>query len=175
MRFNAILIAGAFVIEAKEIADDRGFFARLFCREEFARHGLNPNHAQSSISFNPNRGTLRGMHYQAKPHEEAKVVRCTQGAAFDVILDLRRESPSFGKWHGAELSAANRRMFYIPEGCAHGFLTLRDSTEMHYQISEFQHPESARGVRWNDPAFEISWPEPPRMMSERDRSWPDFR
>lgn len=174
MRFNAIPIAEAFVIELEEIADDRGFFARLYCREEFARHGLNPNHAQSSISFSPTRGTLRGMHYQAKPHEEAKLVRCTQGAVFDVVLDLRRGSPSFCKWHGIELSAANRRMFYIPEGCAHGFLTLSDNTEVHYQISEFQHPDSARGVRWDDPAFAIVWPERPRLFSDRDRSWVDF-
>jgi len=175
MRFSATPISGVFVIEAEEIPDERGFFARLFCRDEFSRRGLNPNLAQASISVNDRRGTLRGLHYQAKPHEEAKLVRCTQGAVFDVALDLRRDSPSFGKWHGVSLSGANRRMVYIPEGCAHGFLTLCDYTEVHYHISEPQFPDSARGVRWDDPAFAISWPEPARVISERDRSWPNFR
>jgi dTDP-4-dehydrorhamnose 3,5-epimerase len=175
MRFAATGIPGAWVIEPEEAADERGFFARVFCRDEFARHGLNPQLAQCSISFNNSRGTLRGMHWQTKPHEEAKLVRCTQGAIFDVALDLRHASPAFLKWHGVELSAQNRRMLYIPEGCAHGLLTLRDETEVHYYISEFHHPECAQGVRWDDAAFAIAWPEPVRVISARDRGYADFR
>ena len=175
MRLTTTWIPGACVIEPEEQADERGFFARVFCGDEFARHGLNPNLAQCSISFNNLRGTLRGLHCQVKPHEEAKLVRCTQGAIFDVALDLRRDSPAYLKWHGVELSAQNRRMLYIPEGCAHGLLTLSDDTEVHYHISEFHHPECAQGVRWDDPAFAIAWPEPARAISERDRGYPDFR
>lgn len=175
MRFLPAPIPGVFAIEPEELADERGFFARLFCREEFAAHGLNCALAQSSISFNRRRGTLRGMHWQAKPHEEARLVRCTQGAIFDVALDLRRGSPAYLKWHGVELSAANRRMLYIPEGCAHGLLTLADDTEVHYHISEFYHPASARGARWDDPAFGIAWPAPVEVISARDRGCPDFQ
>ena len=174
MRFAATPIPGAWVIEPEEQADERGFFARVFCSEEFARHGLNPKLAQCSISFNKARGTLRGMHWQDKPHEEAKLVRCTQGAIFDVALDLRHGSPAYLKWHGVELTANNRRMLYIPEGCAHGFLSLADNTEVHYHISEFHHPECARGVRFDDPAFGIAWPESVRVISARDRGYSDF-
>lgn len=162
------------MIEPEEQSDERGFFARLFCRDEFARHGLRPELAQSSISFNPLRGTLRGMHLQEKPHEEAKLVRCTQGAIFDVALDLRHSSPAYLKWHGVELTAENRRMLYIPEGCAHGLLTLADNTEVHYSISELYCPESACGVRFDDSTFGISWPEPVRVISARDRDYSDF-
>lgn len=174
MRFVATPIPDCWMIEPEEQSDERGFFARVFCSEEFARRGLNPKLAQCSISFNKSRGTLRGMHWQEKPHEEAKLVRCTQGAVFDVALDLRRTSPSYLKWHGVELTADNRRMLYAPEGCAHGFLTLADSTEVHYHISEFHRPECARGVRFDDPAFRVTWPEPVRVISARDRGYPDF-
>ncbi|MHC5009543.1 MAG: dTDP-4-dehydrorhamnose 3,5-epimerase [Planctomycetota bacterium] len=175
MRFEATAVEGVFVVELEPIEDDRGFFARTWCREAFAARGLNPDLAQCSISFNRRRGTLRGMHYQAAPHEEAKLVRVTRGALFDVALDLRPTSPSFRRWTGVELSAENRRMLYLPEGVAHGFQTLEDATEVLYQISVPFHAASARGVRWDDPAFRITWPEATdRILSERDASYPDF-
>jgi len=175
MRIAATQIPGCWMVEPEEQPDERGFFARLYCREEFAARGLNPGLAQSSISFNRLRGTLRGMHWQAKPHEEAKLVRCTQGMIFDVAVDLRQGSPTHLRWHGLELTAENRRMLYIPEGCAHGFLTLADNTEVHYHISEFHRPEGARGVRFDDPAFGINWPGPVRVISARDRGYPDYQ
>jgi dTDP-4-dehydrorhamnose 3,5-epimerase len=174
MRFRPTAIPGAFVVEPEELPDERGFFTRVFCRKEFAERGLNPNLAQSSVSFNRKRGTLRGLHWQAKPHEEAKLIRCTRGAIFDVAVDLRPDSPGYLRWHGETLTIDNWRMFYIPEGCAHGLLTLADDTEVHYHISEFHHPESGRGVRWDDPAFGIAWPEAVRVISERDRGYADF-
>ena len=174
MIFQPLPLAGAFVVELERREDDRGFFARSFCQDEFAKHGLNPRVVQCNVSFNAKRGTLRGMHYQAKPHEEAKVVRCTHGAAWDVMVDLRPQSPTFRRWHGVELSAANRRALYIPEGLAHGFQTLTDDAELLYLMSEFYHPECARGVRWNDPAFRIEWPLKDPQMSERDRTFPLF-
>jgi dTDP-4-dehydrorhamnose 3,5-epimerase len=175
MIFTNTPIDGVSVIEAERLEDERGFFARTWDPEEFAERGLNPELAQCSISFNRARGTLRGMHYQEAPHEEAKVVRCTAGAIFDVALDLRPGSSSFRQWVGIELTAENRRALYIPEGCAHGFLTLDDGCEIHYQISKAYRPEAARGVRWDDPAFAISWPEEVVVINERDRSYPDFK
>lgn len=175
MIFTETPLKGAYVIDPERLADERGFFARTWCRREFEAHGLDPGLAQCNISFNHARGTLRGMHYQAAPHAEAKLVRCTTGAIYDVIVDLRRESSTFCGWFAAELSADNRKMLYIPEGFAHGFLTLTDNTEIFYQISEYYIPESARGVRWDDPAFAISWPVRPEVMSPRDSSYPDFR
>ena len=174
MKFSPTALVGAYVIDIEPVADERGFFVRSWCREEFARRGLNPDLAQCSISFNKKRGTLRGMHYQAKPHEETKVVRCTRGAIYDVILDLRPESSTFRKWIAVELSADNRRMLYIPAGLAHGFQSLTDDTEVFYQISTPYHPESARGARWNDPAFGIEWPVAERVISDKDRQYPDF-
>ena len=174
MIFQPSPLAGAFVVELERREDERGFFARSFCQDEFAKHGLNPRLVQCNVSFNTRRGTLRGMHYQAKPHEEAKVVRCTQGAVFDVMVDLRPESATFKRWQGVELSAANRRALYIPEGFAHGFQTLTDDAELLYLMSEFYHPECARGVRWDDPAFRIEWPLKDPQMSERDRTFPLF-
>jgi dTDP-4-dehydrorhamnose 3,5-epimerase len=174
MRFEATKIPGVVVVEPDLLEDERGFFARVWCRREFAEHGLRPELAQCSISWNRRRGTLRGMHLQGAPHAEAKLVRVTRGAVFDVALDLRPDSPSFRRWFGCELSEANRRMLYIPEGLAHGFLTLTEGTEVAYQISEFHRPEAARGVRWDDPAFAIEWPERPVVISERDRAYPDF-
>lgn len=158
MRFVPTPIPGAFVIELEPIVDERGFFARSWCATEFAAHGLNPRLVQCSVSFNKRRGTLRGMHYQVKPHEEAKLVRCTMGAIYDVLVDLRPASAGYRKWFAVELSVANRRMVYCPEGVAHGFQTLTDDAEVFYQMSELHHPESARGLRWDDPAFGIEWP-----------------
>lgn len=175
MRYQAASVSGAWVIEPERHEDDRGFFARIFDGEEFAARGLNPQLAQASISFNKRRGTLRGIHWQAAPHEEDKLVRCTHGALWDVALDLRRDSPTYLKWHAEELTAANHRMLYIPRGCAHGALTLADDTEIHYHIAQPWVPAAARGARWNDPAFAIRWPEPVQVIAERDRSWPDFR
>ncbi len=174
MKFSPTALAGACIIDIEPVPDERGFFARSWCREEFARHGLNPDLAQCSISFNKKRGTLRGMHYQAKPHEETKVVRCTRGSIYDVIVDLRPESSTFRKWIAVELSADNRRMLYIPAGLAHGFQSLTDDTEVFYQISTPYHPESARGVRWDDSAFGIEWPVTERVISDKDRQYPDF-
>lgn len=172
MRFEPTPIPGAFAIELERIGDDRGFFARSYCRDEFLRHGLNPDLAQCNISFNERRGTLRGMHYQRPPHAEVKLVRCTAGAIRDVIIDLRRESPAFRRWFGIELSAANRRQLYVPEGCAHGFVTLEPATEVFYQMSHPHHPESACGVRWDDPAIGVTWPCAPLCISGRDKSFP---
>ena len=175
MIFKGTGIGGAWVIEAERVEDERGFFARTWDAEQFAEHGLNPRLAQCSISYNRARGTLRGLHYQVAPNEEAKLVRCTAGAIFDVALDLRPESASFRRWFGVELSAENRRALYVPEGCAHGFLTLDDGCEVHYQISRSYTPEAAAGVRWNDPLFAIRWPGEVVVINARDRSYPDFR
>jgi len=162
------------VIEVERLTDERGFFARAWCQREFAEHGLNPRLVQCNISYNPRRGTLRGMHYQAVPHSEAKLVRCTRGAIYDVIVDLRSDSPSYLRHFGVDLTAEGREMLYVPEGVAHGFLTLEDETEVFYQMSEFYAPEAARGVRWNDPAFGIRWPIEVAVISPRDAAYPDF-
>jgi dTDP-4-dehydrorhamnose 3,5-epimerase len=172
--FKETKLKGAFIIEPERIEDERGFFARTFCRKEFEAHGLNPYLVQCSVSFNKKKGTLRGMHYQAAPHQEAKLVRCTMGAIHDVILDLRPNSPTFKQWVSVELSADNRRMVYLPEGVAHGFQTLAPDTEVFYQMSEFYHPESVRGVRWDDQRFGIRWPAAERVISVRDLSYPGF-
>jgi dTDP-4-dehydrorhamnose 3,5-epimerase len=174
MLFQKTKIAGVFAIQIEPKSDERGFFARTWCHREFEKAGLNPRLAQCSISYNPLIGTLRGMHYQAAPHTEAKLVRCTRGAIFDVAIDLRRESPTFQSWVGIVLSATDRGMIYIPEGCAHGFLTLEKESEVLYQISEFYCEDSVRGVRWDDPAFGIEWPAQPQLISERDRNYQDF-
>ena len=174
MRFQEIEIPGAFLVDPERFEDERGFFARTFCREEFAVHGLNPDLAQCSVSFNRHMGTLRGLHYQAAPHQEDKLVRCTQGAICDAVVDLRPTSPTFKQSFVTELSAQNRRGLYIPAGLAHGFLTLTPDTEVFYQISTAYHPDSARGARWNDPSFGIDWPAQPVVMSDRDRDYPDF-
>ncbi len=174
MIFTETTLKGSYLIDLERAEDDRGFFARLWCQREFAAHGLNPNLVQCNVSFNRRKGTLRGMHYQAAPHVEAKLVRCTAGSIYDVILDLRSNSPSYLQWLGVELSAANRRMLYIPEGFAHGFQTLQDDTEVDYQMSDFYHPESVRGWRWNDPAFAIAWPLADPILSARDKNQVDF-
>jgi dTDP-4-dehydrorhamnose 3,5-epimerase len=174
MIFTETAFKGAFIIEPERRYDERGFFARTWCQREFAAKGLPSAWVQCNISFSRQRGTLRGMHYQASPYEEAKLVRCTTGAIYDVIIDLRYESPTFRQWLALELTADNRRMLFIPQGFAHGFQTLADDTEVFYQMSQFYAPEYARGVRWDDPAFGISWPAEKRIISERDRSFPDF-
>ena len=173
--FSETDLAGAYVIDAELRTDSRGFFARTWCQKEFAEHGLNARLVQCSLSCNLRRGTFRGMHYQQDPHEEAKLVRCTMGAICDVIVDLRSESSTFGKHLAVTLSAQNRRMLYVPERFAHGFVTLEDNTEVFYQMSEFHTPESARGFRWNDPAFGIKLPINVAVISERDRDYPDYR
>jgi dTDP-4-dehydrorhamnose 3,5-epimerase len=175
MIFCESKLRGVFEIEIERHIDERGFFARTWCKKEFEEHGLDSRVAQSSTSFNARRGTMRGVHYQAAPNAETKIVRCTQGSVYDVVLDLRADSATFKKWIAVILSAEQRNMIYIPEGCAHGFLTLADNTEVLYQMTEFFAPESARGVRWNDPAFGITWPEKVEVISERDRTYPDFK
>jgi dTDP-4-dehydrorhamnose 3,5-epimerase len=174
MRFTETSVAGAWVLDPERIEDERGFFARTWDASVFAERGLNPALAQCSVSFNRVRGTLRGLHYQVSPHEEAKLVRCTAGAIFDVAVDLRAASPTFREWCGVELSADNRLALYVPEGCAHGFLTLTNNAEVAYQISASWAPEAARGVRWDDPAFGIAWPSDVAVINERDRTYDDF-
>jgi len=175
MRFTETPLAGAFIIEMEPKGDDRGFFARSWCREEFAAHGLSIQIVQCNVGFSTRAGTLRGLHHQQAPHEEAKVVRCTRGAVYDVILDLRGDSPTYGKWYACELDADGRRMVYIPEGVGHGYQTLTDDAEIFYQTSEFYHAESAAGIRYDDPAFRIDWPLKVTAISEPDRSWPDYQ
>jgi dTDP-4-dehydrorhamnose 3,5-epimerase len=175
MKRTPTSLPGVYLIEPERLADERGFFARTFCTEEFSAWGLDPRVAQCSVSFNPKPGTLRGLHYQAPPHAECKLVRCTRGAIYDVAVDLRRDSPMFRRWFAAELSCENRLAMYIPDGVAHGFQTLAVSTEVLYQISGTHVPDSARGVRWDDPAFGIDWPSAvERLISPRDRTYPDF-
>ncbi len=175
MKFTPTELAGAYIIDIEAMEDERGFFTRSWCRREFEAYGLNAELAQCSISYNEKCGTLRGMHYQGSPHEETKVVRCTHGVIYDVIVDLRPTSSTFKQWIAAELSAENRRMIYVPQGFAHGFQSLVHHTEVFYQVSEFYCSEYALSVRWDDPAFGIKWPSvEQRVISERDRSYPDF-
>ncbi len=177
MRFEATPLPGVWVVEPDRLGDERGWFARTFDAEEFEARSLNPVVAQCNASFNARSDTLRGMHYQAEPHRESKLVRCVRGAAFDVAVDLRRDSPTYCGWHGVELSSENGLALYIPEGLAHGFQTLADDCEVLYQMGHRYVPEAARGVRWDDAAFAIEWPEPvgERTISEKDRAYPDFQ
>jgi dTDP-4-dehydrorhamnose 3,5-epimerase len=175
MKFLETDLKGAYLIETEPIFDDRGFFARSWCQREFLEQGLNPNLVQCNISFNAKKGTLRGMHYQSKPHEEVKLVRCTKGSIYDVIVDIRPNSPTFKSWYGIDLNSINRKMLYIPEGFAHGFQTLEDNTEVFYQMSNFYHGESARGLRWDDPDVGIDWILTENLIiSEKDQNYPDF-
>jgi dTDP-4-dehydrorhamnose 3,5-epimerase len=174
MNFQKTRLDGAWIIDIDRLEDERGFFARSFCQREFGEHGLNPCVAQANVSYNKKRGTLRGLHLQASPHQEAKLVQCTQGAIYDVIIDLRPHSSTFGEHLGVVLSAEEYRMLYIPEGFAHGFLTLADHSNIFYLMSEFYAPGSARGFRWNDPFFKIAWPGAVEVISDRDASYPDF-
>jgi dTDP-4-dehydrorhamnose 3,5-epimerase len=175
MIFRETPLAGAWVLEPERLADERGFFARTYCRRDFEKRGLDPAIAQCSVSFNHRRGTLRGLHFQAAPHEEIKLVRVTRGAVWDVIVDLRPESPTYARHFSIVLSAEDRTELYIPQGMAHGFQTLEDGTEVFYQISEVYAPESARGYRWDDPTFAIPWPEAVTVISEKDRNLPLFK
>lgn len=172
MKFEQAPLTGAFVVDLDRLEDERGFFARSFCRDEFKARGLNPEVTQCSISFNSKRGIIRGMHFQADPHAEDKLVRCTQGAIWDVIVDLRPESATYCKWFGVELSAIGRRAHYVPKGFAHGFQTLVENSEVLYMMSMAYHPQSARGVRWDDPTFHIAWPISNPVLSDKDRGLP---
>jgi len=172
MIFTESPLLGAYVVELEQLTDERGFFARTYCTEQFAARGLGPELRQCSVSYNARRGTLRGLHYQGAPHEEHKLVRCTAGAIFDVIVDIRSSSPTYRRWFAAELSAGNRRSLFIPAGFAHGFVTLTDHAEVYYMISVAHAPEVSRGFRWNDPAFAIEWPMAPAVISSRDGNYP---
>jgi dTDP-4-dehydrorhamnose 3,5-epimerase len=172
--FRETPLPGVVVVEPERLADERGWFARTFAAEEFEAHGLEPAVVHCNVSFNEHRGTLRGMHYQEEPRAECKLVRCTRGALYDVAVDLRAESPTYLRWHAVELTEENGLAFYLPRGIAHGFKTLADGTEVHYQMSEAYSPDHARGVRWDDPAFAIDWPDGEPIVSERDRSFPDW-
>lgn len=174
MLFTETPLKGAYVIDLEKRGDERGFFARVFCRREFEQHGLAPEFVQVNSSLSAERGTLRGMHYQLAPRAETKLVRCIRGALWDVMLDLRPQSPTFGNSFAAELTAENRRMLYIPKGFAHGFITLADATEAFYLVDEYYAPERERIVRWNDPKFQIDWPAKPTVLSDKDRAAPDF-
>jgi dTDP-4-dehydrorhamnose 3,5-epimerase len=171
MIFTETNLSGVYMIDLEPISDERGFFARTWCAREFALHGLNSNLVQCNLSFNARRGTLRGMHYQVPPHEEVKLVSCISGSIYDVIIDLRKDSPTFCQWQAVELSAQSRQMIYIPEGFAHGFQTLQDDTSVFYQMSECYHPECARGFRWDDQMFGINWPIGDKIVSDKDQKW----
>jgi dTDP-4-dehydrorhamnose 3,5-epimerase len=173
--FRETGLKGAFLIEPERLEDERGFFARTWCPEELESQGLDSKISQCSISFNSRKGTLRGMHFQREPHAEVRIVRCTAGRIYDVMIDLRRESATFCRWHAAELSSENRSMLYVPKGFAHGFQTLQDDAEVLYMMSEPYHQASAAGVRWDDPAFAIEWPLEVTVISQRDREYPDFK
>ena len=172
MKFEATKLAGALVVKPGRFEDERGHFARTWCRREFEEQGLDSTMAQCSFSYNAVKGTLRGMHYQAPPHEETKLVRCTRGAIFDVLVDLRPGSETYHGWVGYQLTEENGHALYVPPGVAHGFISLVDATEVFYQISAFYQPDAMRGVRWDDEVFGIEWPEPVRAISQRDRDWP---
>ena len=174
MIFTETEISGSYLIDVKRIGDDRGFFGRLWCEREMEEMGLVSSIKQSNIGVSPLKGTLRGLHYQTAPHQEVKIIRCPRGAIYDVIVDLRPDSPTFKKWFAAELTAENSRMLYVPEGCATGYQTLVDDTEIYYHTSEFYHPESATGVRHDDPAFGIEWPLPIAAISDNDKNWKNF-
>ena len=175
MIFTETELPGAFIIDLERLCDERGFFARTWCEDEFAAHGIGLPPLQANMSSNPTKGTLRGMHYQLAPHEESKLVRCTRGAIYDVIVDLREESPTFGQWLGVELTADNCRQLLVPGGFAHGFLTLVENSDVAYQVSAKYTPGAERGLRWDDPAFAIQWPAEPQLISAKDRSHPLFQ
>lgn len=174
MNFQETKIAGSYVIDVRRIEDDRGFFGRTWCRQELAEHGLSQEIVQVNTALSLAKGTLRGMHFQRSPHSEVKIVSCPSGAVFDVVLDLRPESPTFRQWFGVELTADNFRMLYIPEGCAHGYQTLQDNSVLNYTTSAMYAPDHATGVRFDDPAFRIDWPLPVSVISDADAGWPDF-
>ena len=174
MIFTETTLTGAYIIDIKQIEDNRGFFARAWCQNEFKAYNLNTNLLQMNVAFSHKRGTIRGMHHQEPPWQEAKLVRCTIGAIYDVIIDMRPDSPTHNQWIGVELTARNRRMLYVPEGFAHGYQTLEDATEVYYLTTQFYAPEFANGVRFDDPAFGIVWPLPVAVISHQDRNWPSY-
>ena len=174
MKVSPAGIEGAFLIRPDKLEDERGYFARTFCVRELEKHLIDPKVVQRSVSYNKKKGTLRGMHYQTAPHEENKFVSCISGSIYDVLIDLRAGSPTYRRWSGAVLSAATFDTLFVPQGCAHGFLTLSDEAIVHYEISEFHHPESARGVCYDDPAFGVVWPSAPIIMNAKDRSYPPY-
>ena len=175
MIFNGTKLKDAHIIEIEKLEDTRGFFARSWCRNEFDEHGLVSTVVQANISWNRKRGTLRGMHYQVAPYEEVKLVRCSRGSIYDVIIDLRKASPTYKQWLGVELKANDYKLLYVPGGFAHGFQTLEDDTEVVYQVSQFYTPGAEAGLRWNDPAFNIEWPLVVQVISDKDRNWPDYQ
>jgi dTDP-4-dehydrorhamnose 3,5-epimerase len=174
MIFTELELKGAYLVEVKKIEDERGFFGRAWCANEFVEHGLNKNFVQLNTSFSKKKGTIRGMHFQADPYQEVKFIRCTRGKIWDVIIDLRPNSPTFKKWVGNELTADNYRMVYVPENFAHGFITLEDNSEVYYPVTQFYTPGAERGLRWNDPAFNIKWPVEVTVVSEKDSNHSDF-
>ena len=175
MKFTKLEIRDAFLVELNKLGDHRGFFARLWCQEEFEEHGLVPNVVQANISFSKIKGTLRGMHYQEEPHAETKFIRCAKGAIYDVIIDIKPDSPTFMQWVSVELTAENYKMLYVPKGYAHGFQSLEPDSEVTYLVSEFYTPQAEGGIRYNDPAFGLDWPLPVAEISDKDRSWADFK
>jgi len=174
VQFTETKLKGAFIIEIEKLEDDRGFFARSWCRKEFESHGLTAGVVQANVSYNHQKGTLRGMHYQIEPYQECKLIRCTRGAVYDVIIDLRPDSPTYKQWTGVELTADNYTMFFVPQDFAHGFQTLMDETEITYQVSQFYTPGSEKGIRFDDRSFNIQWPLDVTIISDKDRTWPDF-
>jgi len=174
MIFIELELKGAWLVEVKKIEDERGFFGRAWCRNEFLEHGLNPDFVQLNTSFTIRKGTIRGMHYQVDPYQEVKFIRCTRGRIWDVIIDLRPASPTYMKWTANELSADNYKMVYVPENFAHGFISLEDHSEVYYPVTQFYTPGAERGIRWNDPAFDIQWPVPVDLVSAKDSQHPDF-
>lgn len=174
MNFEETALKGAFIIEIKKLEDERGFFGRTFCQHEFKEHGLETKISQANMSLSKIKGTFRGMHYQISPYQETKLIRCTQGAIYDVIIDLRENSPTLGKWIGVELTSENNRMLFVPRDFAHGFITLENDTAVHYLVSEFYTPNSERGIKWDDPRFGIKLPIPITVISEKDNSHPQF-
>lgn len=174
MNFRETSVRGAFEINVDRIGDSRGYFGRLFCAKELNDRGLNSEIKQSNIGFSPKAGTLRGLHYQTPPHEEVKIIRCTRGSVFAVVLDIRRSSPTFREWQGIELNQDNASMLYVPEGCATGYLTLEDDSGIYYSTSKFYAPEAATGVRFDDPSFAIEWPGEIKVISDNDKNWPNF-
>ena len=175
MIFTGTKIKGVYIIEPEFLTDERGFFTRSFCKEEFRNYGIDADIVQCNISYNKKKGTLRGMHFQVPPFEEVKIVSCTKGSIYDVVVDLRRDSSTYCQWHSEELSADSYRMIYIPKGCAHGFQTLEDNCIVYYQMGEYYHSECAMGIRWNDPSIGIVWPLPTMIISEKDRNYGDLK
>ena len=175
MKFTETKLAGAFIIDLNKLEDDRGFFARTFCTQELEDHGLIANVAQANMSWNEKSGTMRGMHYQVDPYQETKLVRCVRGALYDVIIDLRTDSSTYGEWVGVELTADNHRALFVPRDFAHGFVTLEDNTDAFYMVSQSYVPNAESGIRWNDPKFAIDWPIQPTVVSEKDANWEDYK